>query len=88
MWGNAKDSLKTMAIPDDEIFQEQLANRKYKIESDGTIKLESKDDMKKRGETSPDRADSFVLAIDEHDGGQPRFKQDEKLMFEQNTIFK
>lgn len=50
-------------IPDDEDLIGQLSTRKYRVTSKGKIQLESKDDMKKRGLRSPDRADALVLAF-------------------------
>ena len=47
----------------------QLSQRKYKMLSDGRMKLESKDEMKKRGLKSPDWGDALVLAYAEK-GGQ------------------
>lgn len=52
----------------------QLSNRKYSVDKDGRIKIESKDEYKKRmadlenGELgkSPDRADSMVMAFYDH----------------------
>lgn len=51
-----------LSIPDDKKLIHQLASRQYGFRSDGKIKLESKDDMRKRGERSPDRADALVIA--------------------------
>ncbi len=48
--------------PDDEMIK-QLSVRKYFMTSKGKIRLESKDDMKKRGIGSPDTADSLSLAL-------------------------
>jgi hypothetical protein len=42
--------------------QGQLTARKYHILSDGRTKLESKDDMKKRGLKSPDWGDALAMA--------------------------
>lgn len=50
-------------IPDNEQLISQLPARKYSMTSKGQIKIESKDEMKKRGLKSPDFADSLVLAI-------------------------
>ena len=50
-------------IEDDEELISQLSNIKYKINSRGQIQIESKDDMKKRGLPSPDRADALMLAF-------------------------
>ena len=45
---------------------------RYGIKSDGKIKVESKDEMKKRGLPSPDVADAFVLTFAEVGGGGRR----------------
>jgi len=46
---------------DDELHQ-QLSSLKYKFKSNGLKALESKDDAKKRGVKSPDRADALMMA--------------------------
>jgi phage terminase large subunit len=63
LWGNLKDALPTICLPNDQELIEQLTNRKYNIEPDGRIKLERKADMKKRGVHSPDRADALALCM-------------------------
>jgi hypothetical protein len=50
-------------IPDDEELITQLAGIRYKINSRGQILIESKDDMKRRGISSPDRADALMLVF-------------------------
>lgn len=52
-------------FPDDEKLVSQLTTRKYKMTSRGRLILERKEDMKKRGLPSPDRADAVVLAFAE-----------------------
>lgn len=52
-------------FPDDEKLVTQLTSRKYRMTSKGKIALERKEDMKKRGLESPDRADAVVLAFAE-----------------------
>lgn len=47
---------------DDDLLA-QVTSRKYRITSKGKFKVESKDEMKKRGLRSPDRADALVLAF-------------------------
>ena len=42
---------------------EELAAIKYSYTSSGKLKAESKDEMKKRGLSSPDRADAFCLTL-------------------------
>ena len=54
-------------IPDDETLISQLSGIRYKINSRGQILIESKDDMKRRGVSSPDRADALMLAFSEFD---------------------
>ena len=49
--------------PDDAELAAQLAQIKYKYTSRGQLQIESKDDMKKRGLSSPDRADALMLAF-------------------------
>jgi len=48
-------------IPDDETLISQLSDIKYKVRSNGQIIIESKEEMKKRGLQSPDRADTLML---------------------------
>lgn len=49
-------------LPQDEELVAELTAIKYSYTSDGRIKIESKDDMKKRGLRSPDKADAAILA--------------------------
>ena len=49
-------------MPDDEDLQDELTQHKYKIvSSNGKIRIEEKDEMRKRLGRSPDRADSLML---------------------------
>jgi len=50
-------------LPNDERLITQLTQRKYRMTSKGKIALERKEDMKKRGLDSPDRADAVVLSF-------------------------
>lgn len=50
-------------LPDDEKLISQLTTRKYRMTSRGRVALERKEDMKKRGLRSPDRADAVALAF-------------------------
>ena len=65
MWGKVRKLLKDKALSiwDDDKLISQLSNRKYKVDSDGKIALERKEDMKKRGVSSPDIADALALAV-------------------------
>lgn len=48
--------------PEDTDLEEQLVSLRYKRRSDGKIQIESKDEAKRRGVPSPNRADSLMLA--------------------------
>lgn len=54
---------RKIILPDDEILKEQLVNRKWKRSSDGKLLLESKEELKRRGGHSPDRADAVLGAM-------------------------
>ena len=49
--------------PDDDKLAAQLGSTNWGIDSRGRIKIESKDDMRKRGLPSPDRADACAIAF-------------------------
>lgn len=53
----------TIGIENDDDLISQLANIKYKLNSQGRIQIESKEDMRKRGVASPDLADALMLAF-------------------------
>lgn len=77
MWQSIRTDLETnltdfingepgvIQLPDDDILISQLATRKWRMTSKRKMILESKDDMKKRGLKSPDRADAYVLTFGE-----------------------
>lgn len=77
MWARLRDILQenfsahvqgktsVIELPQDERLVTQLTQRKYRMTSRGKIALERKEDMKKRGLDSPDRADAVVLAFAE-----------------------
>lgn len=74
-WGHIKELLEEnmsnyilgkpgeLQLPDDDKIITQLTTRKWRMGSNGKIYLERKEDMKKRGLQSPDRADAFVLTF-------------------------
>ena len=63
IWGNLRDSLKHLALPEDEELQTQLTQRQYGFTASGQIHLEPKKDIKKRGGMSPDIADALALTF-------------------------
>tara|TARA_R100000808_G_scaffold19871_1_gene43073 strand:+ start:384 stop:1790 length:1407 start_codon:yes stop_codon:yes gene_type:complete len=58
-WFEAKDC----HIPDDQTLVAELAAPRFAFTSSGKIKIESKDEMRKRGIRSPDLADAFCLTF-------------------------
>lgn len=52
-----------ISIPDDEELLAQLTAIKYQLNSRGQIILESKDQMRKRGMPSPDKADALAYCF-------------------------
>jgi hypothetical protein len=54
---------RSISTPDDDKLAAQLGSIKWGIDSRGRIKIESKDDMRKRGMPSPDRADAMAIAF-------------------------
>ena len=50
-------------IPDDDTLIQEITGIRYKYLSTGKLKVESKDEMKRRGQRSPDVADAFVLTF-------------------------
>lgn len=65
LWFQAKDWFDSRAVtmPRDDALVSELVGPTYKIESSGKLKVESKDDMKKRGIKSPNKADAFCLTF-------------------------
>lgn len=62
-WARGRQWLAGGAIPDDQELAAQLEGRQYGFNSDNEIMLEKKADMKKRGLSSPDRADGLMLTF-------------------------
>lgn len=50
-------------VKHDEVLLYQFLNRTVLAKSDGKIRLETKDELRNRGVSSPDRADAMVLAF-------------------------
>lgn len=64
MWQAMRDWLKAGgSIPDDPDLVADLIGLTYSFAPGGQVKLESKDDLKKRGLPSPDTADSLALTF-------------------------
>ena len=63
MWNAMKEWLLTGAIPQDETLGYQLALPGYHLNRSNKLVLESKQDLTKRGERSPDDADALALTF-------------------------
>lgn len=65
LWWSVKEWIEKepAVLPDDEDMIGQLSSIKYKITSNGKIQIESKQDRKKRGLISPNRADALMLTF-------------------------
>ena len=65
LWFKAKEWFQdlSVSIPDDQELVAELASPQYSHTSSGRLKVEGKDEMKKRGIASPDKADAFCLCL-------------------------
>ncbi len=65
LWFAVRDWLagRDVKIPNDDDLVTELASPIYKYTSTGKIKIESKEEMRKRGIKSPDRADALALTM-------------------------
>ena len=63
MWDRMKDWLLHGAIPDDEKLAADLSGPGYHINRSNQLVLESKQDMQKRGQASPDDGDALALTF-------------------------
>ena len=50
-------------LPDNENFRNELVAPRYTFTSSGKLKVESKDEMRRRGVASSDVADAFFLTF-------------------------
>lgn len=64
MWWALREALQAgdLALPEDRKMAADLTNVKFSYDSRGRIKLESKDEIKKRLGRSPDRGDALAIA--------------------------
>lgn len=70
LWWEVREWLKEGAsLPaDDDILAGELTSPIFKVTSKGKIKIESKDDMKKRGLPSPNKADAVCITFSQERG--------------------
>lgn len=63
MWNSMKSWLKEGGSIDDQQTADEIVAPEYRVKLDGRIVLEAKDDMKRRGVPSPNRADALALTF-------------------------
>lgn len=64
MWVRMREWLKgEVGIPDDDQLEIELTSVEYRHDANNAILLESKENMKKRGLPSPDRADALAITF-------------------------
>lgn len=64
VWGLMRDALKSnMQIPDDPELEADLTGPQYGFSSKQQVQLEKKEDMKKRGLSSPDCGDCLAMTF-------------------------
>jgi phage terminase large subunit len=65
LWFKGKDWLaaRDCSLCNDELLVAELVGPRYKVTSNGKLQVEGKDEMKKRGLKSPNRADAFLLTL-------------------------
>lgn len=65
MWANMKLWLmdEPVKIPDSDTLHADMCGLRYKFDSNSRLRLESKDEAKKRGVRSPDEADCLALTF-------------------------
>lgn len=79
VWWHLRDLFKPdrnnhsqISIPDDPELKKQLEEIRYKYSSERKIKIEAKDEMKKRLGMSPDKADAVALAFWDYQETEPQ----------------
>jgi len=65
LWFNCREWLESRdcAMPADDTLKSELVAPRFKFQSNGKLKVESKDELKKRGLRSPDLADALMLTF-------------------------
>jgi len=63
IWFTFREIIDEVSIPFDTELYDELTNRRFKVDRKGRRCVESKDDYKKRGNRSPDKADALLLCF-------------------------
>lgn len=72
-WFKPVDGRSDISIPDDKQLIEELKNMRYSYDSSRRIKIESKEEFKKRVGRSPDKGDALALAFYPLTKAEPQF---------------
>lgn len=78
MWGKMRTWLETADIPDMPELQNDLTGPQYSFSNKNQIQLERKEDMKKRGLSSPDYGDMLAMSF----AAQPAGQTEEEALIE------
>jgi len=74
MWGELRDQIQYLDLPDCDFLTEELAARRFKVDKNLKIRIEAKADYKKEFTNSPDRADSLIMCCMEKSERQQVWK--------------
>lgn len=72
--------------PADEELQAQLTSIRWSMDSAGRIRVETKDEMKKRGLPSPDRADTLMMITAPADDWTDAYKPEDGMTHKVDTV--
>lgn len=67
MWGRMAEWMDEASLPDDDELEQELTAVEYGFNSKMQMQIESKDDMRRRGMASPDKADSLAMTFADAD---------------------
>ena len=89
IWGEMREWMKTGAMMEDKFLKADLTAPTVKYDSMGAMQLESKQDMKRRGLSSPDAADALALTFSFPLGTRESrlHKSEKKSYYTNNTIY-
>lgn len=71
-WFHFKEIINEVEIPNDDELKNELATREWKVDNKGRRCVESKDDYKKRGYKSPNKADAILITFYDPDDVCPQ----------------
>ena len=81
LWFRGREWLEAMdcKLADDEALIAELTTAKYNVLSSGKIKVEGKDEMKRRGVASPNRADAWLMTFADIPTGKDEWNKPLKI---------